>query len=314
MNGTSSILWTIAFRNVWRNRTKSLIVGFLLFLCTGLVVFGNALVDAVDLGMERSVTQSVSGHLQIYSASAKDDLALFGDEFAGMPDIGVIPDFGLLANVVRKVPNVKAVVPMGVDFALGSSGNELDRWLALLRQAVRARPDHAVALGAAVYGRLRATGHGLRIKSGTARSYYIGTDHTVGGRTLGTAARALLEARGVTEGGYVQFAGFTDNDNARSRMNGVKETIGPAYAERDRMADEMDLPRARDNVRNATQNHKDLAALVGIWAYNAPAIADVVTESGTRDKYVIATFDAQDLAIGHMETSPRYMTAGMNKL
>lgn len=137
MNGTSSILWTIAFRNVWRNRTKSLIVGFLLFLCTGLVVFGNALVDAVDLGMERSVTQSVSGHLQIYSASAKDDLALFGDEFAGMPDIGVIPDFGLLANVVRKVPNVKAVVPMGVDFALGSSGNELDRWLALLRQAVR---------------------------------------------------------------------------------------------------------------------------------------------------------------------------------
>jgi ribose transport system substrate-binding protein len=67
------------------------------------------------------------------------------------------------------------------------------------------------------------------------------------------------------------------------------------------MADEMDLPRARDNVRNATQNHPDLAALVGIWAYNAPAIADVVTESGSRDKYVIATFDAQDLAIGHME-------------
>lgn len=134
-----------------------------------------------------------------------------------------------------------------------------------------------------------------------ARSAYIGTDNVVGGRTLGTAARALLEARGTTEGGYVQFAGFTDNDNARSRMNGVKEAIGGGYAERDRMADEMDLPRARDNVRNATQNHKDLVALVGIWAYNAPAIADVVTESGTRDKYVIATFDAQDLAIGHME-------------
>ena len=134
-----------------------------------------------------------------------------------------------------------------------------------------------------------------------ARSYYIGTDNVVGGRTLGTATRALLEAKGAKDGGYVQFAGFTDNDNARSRMNGVKEAIGPAYTERDRMADEMDLPRARDNVRNATQNHKDLAALVGIWAYNAPAIADVVTESGTRDKYVIATFDAQDLAIGHME-------------
>ena len=39
-------------------------------------------------------------------------------------------------------------------------------------------------------------------------------------------------------------------------------------------------------------------ALIGIWAYNAPAIADVVNETGTRDKYVVATFDAQDLAIG----------------
>jgi ribose transport system substrate-binding protein len=134
-----------------------------------------------------------------------------------------------------------------------------------------------------------------------ARPYYIGTDNLVGGRMLGTAARALLEARGLKEAGYVQFAGFTDNDNARSRMNGVKEAIGPGFTERDRMADEMDLPRARDNVRNATQNHKDLAALVGIWAYNAPAIADVVTASGTRDKYVVATFDAADLAIGHME-------------
>lgn len=134
-----------------------------------------------------------------------------------------------------------------------------------------------------------------------ARKYYIGTDNIVGGRTLGTATKALLEAKGVKEGGYVQFAGFTDNDNARSRMNGVKEMIGEAYTERDRMPDEMDLPRARDNVRNAIQKHKDLVALIGIWAYNAPAIADVVTESKTRDKYVVGTFDAQDLAIGHME-------------
>ncbi len=133
-----------------------------------------------------------------------------------------------------------------------------------------------------------------------ARSYYIGTDNIVGGRVLGTATKALLEAKGITAGPYVQFAGFTDNDNARSRMNGVKEALGSGFEERDRMQDEMDLSRARDNVRNALGNHKDLVALVGIWAYNAPAIADVVIETNSRDKYVVATFDAQDLAIGHM--------------
>jgi ribose transport system substrate-binding protein len=134
-----------------------------------------------------------------------------------------------------------------------------------------------------------------------ARTYYIGTDNVVGGRTLGTATKALLDAKGKTEGGYVQFAGFTDNDNARSRMNGVQESIGEAYTEKDRMPDGMDLQKAKDNVRNAIQNHKDLVALVGIWAYNAPAIADVVTETRTRDKYVVATFDAQASAIQHME-------------
>ncbi|MFM9059632.1 MAG: substrate-binding domain-containing protein [Planctomycetaceae bacterium] len=133
-----------------------------------------------------------------------------------------------------------------------------------------------------------------------ARPWYIGTDNVVGGRTLGTATKALLEAKGARGGGYVQFAGFTDNDNARSRMNGVKEAVGTAGVERDRMADEMDHLRARDNVRNAIQNHKDLAALVGIWAYNAPAIADVVTETGSRDRHVVATFDAAPLAIGQM--------------
>jgi hypothetical protein len=37
-------------------------------------------------------------------------------------------------------------------------------------------PDLAVARGAAIYGRHRATGKGMRIKAGTARSYYIGLE------------------------------------------------------------------------------------------------------------------------------------------
>jgi molecular chaperone DnaK (HSP70) len=37
-------------------------------------------------------------------------------------------------------------------------------------------PDLAVARGAAIYGRHRATGKGIRIKAGAARSYYIGLE------------------------------------------------------------------------------------------------------------------------------------------
>jgi len=133
-----------------------------------------------------------------------------------------------------------------------------------------------------------------------ARPFYIGTDNVVGGRLLGAAAKAILAARGQSTGRYVQFAGFTDNDNARARMNGFREALGPAYTEVDRMSDEMDLAKARDNVRTALVNHPDLTALVGIWAYNAPAIAEVVQERGVRERLTVVTFDAQAAAIERM--------------
>ena len=53
-----------------------------------------------------------------------------------------------------------------------------------------------------------------------ARPYYIGTDNIAGGRLLGAAAKKLFASRGQESGGYVQFAGFTDNDNARARKIG----------------------------------------------------------------------------------------------
>jgi ribose transport system substrate-binding protein len=139
-----------------------------------------------------------------------------------------------------------------------------------------------------------------REKFPDARPFYIGTDNIEGGRLLGTAARVLLDGRGKTAGGYVQFAGFTDNGNARARMNGFKEAVGGGFQEVDRMSDEMDLSKARDNVRTALVNHPDLAALVGIWAYNAPAIAEVAQERGVRDRLTIVTFDAQAAALNHM--------------
>ena len=133
-----------------------------------------------------------------------------------------------------------------------------------------------------------------------ARSWYIGTDNAIGGRLLGAAAKAILAARGKTSGGYVQFAGFVDNDNARTRMNAFKEAVGDGFKEVDRMSDEMDLARARDNVRTALVNHPDLVALVGIWAYNAPAIAEVVQERKVRDRITTVTFDAQAVAVERM--------------
>lgn len=142
----------------------------------------------------------------------------------------------------------------------------------------------------------------LHSKYRATRKYYIGTDNIIAGRELGKAAQKLLSSKGVANGGYVQFVGYTDNDNARRRMDGFKEGVTDAYKEIDRVSDETDLSRAQENVRNAIQNHqKDLVALVGIWAYNAPAIAKAVKAAKVKDKTVVVTFDAQEQAIRDME-------------
>jgi ribose transport system substrate-binding protein len=76
--------------------------------------------------------------------------------------------------------------------------------------------------------------------------------------------------------------------------------VGPAYTEKDRMPDETNRTRAQDNVRNAIINHSDLVAIVGIWAYNGPAVAYVMNERKLRDKLTCVSFDADADSITQM--------------
>ncbi len=135
-----------------------------------------------------------------------------------------------------------------------------------------------------------------RKKFRDARKFYLGTDNLKAGNQAGIAARNLMP-----EGGdYVDFVGRTGAQNAIERMDGFAASVGDKFHERDRMPDEMDRTKARDNVRNALRNFPDLKMLVGIWSYNAPAIVDVVKEAGKRQDLKIVTFDAEKLAIEQM--------------
>ncbi|HXY36045.1 MAG TPA: substrate-binding domain-containing protein [Planctomycetaceae bacterium] len=133
-----------------------------------------------------------------------------------------------------------------------------------------------------------------RDKFRDCRFAFIGTDNLVGGRELGACAKGLRP----TGGGYVTFVGKVGAQNAIERIKGFADGAGAKFKSLDTAADDMDRPRARENVRNAIQNHKGkLTTLVGIWSYNAPAITDVVKELGVRRDYTIVVFDAEPIAI-----------------
>ena len=121
-------------RNLLASRLKTIIVGGIILFGALLVVLGTSLLDSVVAAMSRSIIGSVAGHIQVYSAKSKDELEVLGGFDDGEPDIAQIDDFAKLRATLMKVPNVKAVVPMGISGALVTSGNTIDIALAKLRE------------------------------------------------------------------------------------------------------------------------------------------------------------------------------------
>ncbi len=86
--------------------------------------------------MSDSIQKSLGGQLQVYNASSEDPLELYGG-MRGESRLEPIPDFAAVKAVLSKVPNVRDVVPMGIDQALVATGNVIDIALERLRGDVR---------------------------------------------------------------------------------------------------------------------------------------------------------------------------------
>ena len=162
--GAAVVLVQIAFRNLFASKARSLIVGGIVLIGSLVVVVGSAVVDTIDSSMRGSVQGSLAGHLQIYSARSKDELSLYGKMGGQSSQLEPIEEFGALRRVLAHVPNVKDVVPMGIEMAMVTTGNEFDQALEKLRADVRQG-----AQGPGIAARYEAHKAHLRRMSGLLR-------------------------------------------------------------------------------------------------------------------------------------------------
>jgi ABC-type lipoprotein release transport system permease subunit len=135
------VLLKIAFRNLWASRVRSCIVGGIVLLGAFLVVVGVAVIGTIERGMSDSIQKSLGGQLQVYNAASEDPLELYGG-IRGESRLEPIQDFGAVKAVLAKVPNVRLVVPMGIDQAMVATGNVIDLALERLREDVRRLEAH----------------------------------------------------------------------------------------------------------------------------------------------------------------------------
>ena len=133
---TFEVVAQIAVRNLLASKWKTLIVGGIIGFGAFLVVLGTSMLDSVDHSMSRSIIGSVAGNIQVYSTKSKEELDVMGGFSMEGSQLDPLSNFAEVRKVVMSVPNVSAVVPMGINGSLVMSGNTVDQALSRLRETV----------------------------------------------------------------------------------------------------------------------------------------------------------------------------------
>jgi ribose transport system substrate-binding protein len=119
------------------------------------------------------------------------------------------------------------------------------------------------------------------------RVAYIGTDNTAAGRQAGEEIKKALPNGGKVMG----FVGTMDADNARERVDGIREVLKGTNIELvDIRTDGVDFAKAKANVQDALAKG-GIDCLVGLYSYNTPQIYTAVKEAGMAGKVKIVGFD-----------------------
>lgn len=148
--------------------------------------------------------------------------------------------------------------------------------------------------------------------SKSKRKCYLGTANLQAGRSVGDLVKEVMP-----KGGKVAiFVGQLDPLNARERRQGVIDVLeglaeskslrespdGKKYGNYELIGtytDNVDQAKAKDNAADVLAKHQneENLCLVGLWAYNPPAILAAVKDAKRVGKVKIVGFDEQDITL-----------------
>ncbi len=137
------------------------------------------------------------------------------------------------------------------------------------------------------------------------RSLYIGTDNVAAGRQAGELIKEALP-----NGGKIMvFVGKSDARNAAERYQGLKEALQGSRVEIiDLRTDDTDRARAKTNAADTLVKYADVAALVGLWSYNGPAILNAVKDANKVGQVKVICFDEEDETLAGVKEGAIFAT------
>jgi ribose transport system substrate-binding protein len=129
----------------------------------------------------------------------------------------------------------------------------------------------------------------------TSRIAYIGSSNTDAGKQAGE-----LVLKALPEGGKCMgFVGLLGADNAKERIQGVKDVIAGSKVELvDVRGDDIDFTRAKRNVEDTLTANPDINCMIGFYSYNTPKIYEALKEAGQLGKIKVIGFDEDPTTLG----------------
>ena len=130
-------------------------------------------------------------------------------------------------------------------------------------------------------------------KSG--RVAYIGSSNVEAGKQVGEILKKALPDGGKC----MAFVGLPGADNAKERIQGIKDVIeGTKIEIVDVRADDIDMARAKRNVEDTLTAHPEVNCMLGIYSYNIPQIYQALKEAGQLGKITVTGFDDDPITLG----------------
>jgi len=117
------LAFKLAWRNIWKHKGKSLVIGVILFIGALLMTTGNGLLSGMEEGLAENIVNLFTGDILLISSEQDNDNVLM-DMMNGKP-IKVIKNFDEVKNLLEKEESIEDFLPStaGMVFILDSGAD-----------------------------------------------------------------------------------------------------------------------------------------------------------------------------------------------
>ncbi|MFP4662596.1 MAG: ABC transporter permease [Halanaerobiales bacterium] len=118
------VAFKIAWRNIWRHKGKSLVIGIILFFGAFLMTVGNGMISGMEQGLAENISELFTGDIVIISDEQENDNVLF-DVMNGKP-LDVIKNYEDAEKVLQEEEIIQDFLPATAGMVMVfNSGSEM---------------------------------------------------------------------------------------------------------------------------------------------------------------------------------------------